>query len=402
MGSMEWGRGACGVARSGAASGVVAGCPRAAAARPAVSLPAASLHARGAPAIRIVAPGAVPRAAPSPMMPMTKLVPSFNSPTARGGAARAPPARVGTRRYLRGRPAAAAAARRGASPALGGPHTSPPRRPPPPRRAPTTPRGAGGGVAGLLVMHYRARYPSIDVRAWCYAPPGGLLSPGASAALEDCCHSLVSSKVREQGPPPRFAAPPPERAAGRGPMLLAGRSLPTPAPLARATFPIAPRHAWTPPQDVPRMPRCSHLIARSQPHRSTHSWTNPSAPHKKQDMIPRMSLWTVELLRAELMQAALRCKVRGRHAAGPELARSWDPAERPQNLLATSCGEPRVTPPQSPPLPPPCAAAGVQDQAAAGHAAGPHVARGRGDGALRQAVARQEGPVGGSVALAGV
>ncbi|KAI8466705.1 MAG: hypothetical protein J3K34DRAFT_432920 [Monoraphidium minutum] len=101
---------------------------------------------------------------------------------------------------------------------------------------PPSPAKTGAGVAALLVMHYRARYPSICVRAWCYAPPGGLMSPGASAALEDCCHTLVSSK----------------------------------------------------------------------------------------DMIPRMSLWTTELLRAELMQAALRCKVsKTRLLLGTLLGRTW-------------------------------------------------------------------------------
>ena len=54
----------------------------------------------------------------------------------------------------------------------------------------------GAGVAALLALHYRARYPSVDVRAWCFAPPGGLMSPGAAASLEGACHSLVSAKVR--------------------------------------------------------------------------------------------------------------------------------------------------------------------------------------------------------------
>jgi hypothetical protein len=38
--------------------------------------------------------------------------------------------------------------------------------------------------------------------------------------------------------------------------------------------------------------------------------TNQPIQPTNQDMIPRMSLWTVERLRDELMMAALRCKVR--------------------------------------------------------------------------------------------
>jgi hypothetical protein len=51
----------------------------------------------------------------------------------------------------------------------------------------------GAGVAALLALHYRARYGSV--RAWCFAPPGGLLSPAAAASLSDICYSLVSAKV---------------------------------------------------------------------------------------------------------------------------------------------------------------------------------------------------------------
>jgi hypothetical protein len=52
---------------------------------------------------------------------------------------------------------------------------------------------AGAGVAALLALHYRARYSSV--RAWCFAPPGGLMSPAAAASLKDICYSLVSAKV---------------------------------------------------------------------------------------------------------------------------------------------------------------------------------------------------------------
>jgi hypothetical protein len=45
-------------------------------------------------------------------------------------------------------------------------------------------------------MHYRARYASTPVAAWCFAPPGGLMSPGAAASLEGACTSVVSAKVR--------------------------------------------------------------------------------------------------------------------------------------------------------------------------------------------------------------
>lgn len=52
---------------------------------------------------------------------------------------------------------------------------------------------AGAGVAALLALHYRARYAAV--RAWCFAPPGGLMSPAAAASLKDICYSLVSAKV---------------------------------------------------------------------------------------------------------------------------------------------------------------------------------------------------------------
>ena len=53
---------------------------------------------------------------------------------------------------------------------------------------------AGAGVAALLAMHYRNVFPG-RVKAWCFAPPGGLLSPAAAESLEDICYSLVSAKV---------------------------------------------------------------------------------------------------------------------------------------------------------------------------------------------------------------
>jgi hypothetical protein len=52
---------------------------------------------------------------------------------------------------------------------------------------------AGAGVAALLALHYRCIYPRV--RVWCFAPPGGLMSPAAAASLKDICYSLVSAKV---------------------------------------------------------------------------------------------------------------------------------------------------------------------------------------------------------------
>lgn len=49
-------------------------------------------------------------------------------------------------------------------------------------------------MAALLALHYRQVYPG-RVRCWTFAPPGGLLSPGASDSLQDICYSLVTSKV---------------------------------------------------------------------------------------------------------------------------------------------------------------------------------------------------------------
>jgi len=51
----------------------------------------------------------------------------------------------------------------------------------------------GAGVAALLALHFRGRYPRV--RAWCFAPPGGLMSPAAAASLKDICYSVVSGKV---------------------------------------------------------------------------------------------------------------------------------------------------------------------------------------------------------------
>jgi hypothetical protein len=48
-------------------------------------------------------------------------------------------------------------------------------------------------VAALLALHYRCIYPRV--RVWCFAPPGGLMSPAAAASLKDICYSLVSAKV---------------------------------------------------------------------------------------------------------------------------------------------------------------------------------------------------------------
>jgi hypothetical protein len=55
-------------------------------------------------------------------------------------------------------------------------------------------RATGAGVAALLALHYRQVFPG-RVRAWTFAPPGGLLSPGASDSMQDICYSLVTSKV---------------------------------------------------------------------------------------------------------------------------------------------------------------------------------------------------------------
>lgn len=52
---------------------------------------------------------------------------------------------------------------------------------------------AGAGVAALLALHYRGLFPRV--RVWCFAPPGGLMSPAAAASLKDICYSLVSAKV---------------------------------------------------------------------------------------------------------------------------------------------------------------------------------------------------------------
>jgi hypothetical protein len=52
---------------------------------------------------------------------------------------------------------------------------------------------AGAGVAALLALHYRSIYPSV--RVWCFAPPGGLMSPAAATSLKDICYSVVSAKV---------------------------------------------------------------------------------------------------------------------------------------------------------------------------------------------------------------
>eukprot|EP00775_Hariotina_reticulata_P013185 gene13185-13316_t len=96
----------------------------------------------------------------------------------------------------------------------------------------------GAGVAALLALHFRCRYPRV--RAWCFAPPGGLMSPAAAASLKDICYSVVSGK----------------------------------------------------------------------------------------DMIPRMSLWTVERLRDEMMLCALRCKMpKYKLLMGAALGKVWEESD---------------------------------------------------------------------------
>lgn len=50
----------------------------------------------------------------------------------------------------------------------------------------------GAGVAALLAMHLRMRYPNMH--CWAFAPPGGLLSPAAARASRDWCTSIIIAK----------------------------------------------------------------------------------------------------------------------------------------------------------------------------------------------------------------
>lgn len=144
---------------------------------------------------------------------------------------------------------------------------------------------AGAGVAALLAMHYRARYPGTRVAAWCFAPPGGLMSPGAAASLEGTCFAVVSAKVS---------------ACVILCVALQGRALCSSMRRAAASLEgesyyrsdiCDKRNRFSAPPVLPP-PTHTHQL---------HATT--------QDMIPRMSLWTVERLRDEIMMAALRCKV---------------------------------------------------------------------------------------------
>ncbi len=52
----------------------------------------------------------------------------------------------------------------------------------------------GGGIAALLAMMLRQRAP--EVKCYAFAPPGGLLSPAAAAAVKPFVTSVVVGKVR--------------------------------------------------------------------------------------------------------------------------------------------------------------------------------------------------------------
>ena len=50
----------------------------------------------------------------------------------------------------------------------------------------------GAGVAAVLSMHLRTRYPGL--RCWAFAPPGGLMSVGGSLAMREYCTSVIIGK----------------------------------------------------------------------------------------------------------------------------------------------------------------------------------------------------------------
>ena len=53
----------------------------------------------------------------------------------------------------------------------------------------------GAGVAALLALKLRPRFPTVPIKCWAFCPPGGLVTPGLSHAMEPFCTSVVIGKV---------------------------------------------------------------------------------------------------------------------------------------------------------------------------------------------------------------
>lgn len=52
-------------------------------------------------------------------------------------------------------------------------------------------------LAEGLWLTLACRFPNVPVKCWAYCPPGGLVTPGLSTAMQPFCTSVVVGKVSE-------------------------------------------------------------------------------------------------------------------------------------------------------------------------------------------------------------
>lgn len=73
-----------------------------------------------------------------------------------------------------------------------------------PWRLVLTGHSLGAGIAAFAAMYLHAALPETDVTAWCFSPPGWLMTPQLAA----WCESFVTSVVINKDVVPRCAIDP--------------------------------------------------------------------------------------------------------------------------------------------------------------------------------------------------